>query len=194
MREPSEREIIARLEQDIDWAGQGIVERDGEALLSLDETLDRLNDAYESHMRETGPTADASKVEVIAGIGRVAELLQRDFSSYPELIPGITMQTRGEGLCVVMDDGRPYSEHAGVGSDVRLRGEFAGVHVVSVLTDYALITQEYGVKSSYVPRLCVILRGSNIGSLGSFDNLELSEGVVAIPLLGDDGLRLDRIV
>lgn len=190
MSEPNEREILARLESSIDWSDQGVIEADGETLLSLDDTHAELIDAYESHVTAVGLSAAVDSEDFSRGFAQVAKLLNRDFEELTDIEPGYMLQTRGEGTCLVFDEADRMSETINLTDETRIRGTFVGIHIYPVLTYFAQITGQYNLPESYEPRPCLILEQSNVDS---YDSFEFMTGVVAIPLW-PEGLKVDLVV
>lgn len=190
MSEPSEQEILTQLESTIDWGGQGVVEADGETLLSLDDTHAELIDSYESHVIAVGLSTTLDSKDFSRGFAQVAKLLNRDFEELTDIEPGYTLQTRGEGACLVFDEADRMSETVNLTDETRIRGTFVGIHIYPVLTYFAQITGQYNLPESYEPRPCLMLEQSNIDS---YDSFEFTTGVVAIPLW-PEGLKVDLVV
>lgn len=189
MSESEDFKLLSQLEQATDWDEAGIDETGEDILLSLDVPCHQLVSAFYEHMAAVDLNL-LEENELVASLAKVLTMIERDFCAQQDIVIDSVLQTRGNGLCMTVNENGQPSGFYSLTDESRIRGQFIGIECLPVPTDYALITRRYDDINNYEPALCLVFEDTNICELD--DDVSLFENTVIIPL--QSGIHIDKVV
>lgn len=186
---PDYGNLFHRLEQETNWDLSGVEDTSDALLLSIDDDCLRLSSIFAAHCaRHTIGVLEGK--EQFAALMQVAKLMENEFHQLQNLRESDILQTRGEGLCMTIDERGGLDEILFITDETRLRGELLGVTCLPVPTDYALLTNNADDPSGYAPTLCLVLEAAN---LHKYDDIQTHNNIIEIPLRMD-GFGIDKVI
>lgn len=186
---PDYGDIFHRLERETSWDLTGVEDTSDALLLSIDGECLRLSSIFAAYCDANAIGALEGK-EQFAALTQVVKLMENEFSQLQNLRESDILQTRGEGLCMTIDERGGLNEILFITDETRLRGELLGITCLPVPTDYALLTNNADDSSGYAPTLCLVLEAAN---LHKYDDIQTHDNIIEIPLRMD-GFGIDKVI